>query len=165
MWLDKSREANKRLDARIAELQKLTAEEQQQVDTLGREARDLERQARVEANTNTNTDAAAALRERSNALAMRVRDIRKAHLDNAFFPIQDARAEYELTNLRPGAREDAMAFKPDPAFPDFMDPFRPQVILVNFWSKSDPKDNSARTLWLRKARETFDFAALASLLR
>jgi hypothetical protein len=165
VWMDRSGEGRKRLDARIAELQKLTPDEQQQVDTLGREARDLERQARVEANTNKNAAAAAALRERSNALALRVRDIRKTHVEKAFFPIQDASAEYELTNLKPGRKEDAMAFKPDPAFPDFTDPFRPQVIIVNFWSKSDPKDDSPRTVWLRKAKETFDFAAVAALLR
>ena len=74
-------------------------------------------------------------------------------------------ADYDLTNLKPGSNDDALAFKPDPAFPAFMDPFRPQVILVNFWSKSDPKDNSPRTVWLRKAKETFDFAAVAALLR
>jgi len=110
VWVDKSGDAKKRLDATIAELQKLTPR-------------------------------------------------------NAFFPIQDANAAYELTNLKPGAKEEAIAFKPDPAFPDFKDPLRPQVILVNFWSKSDPKDRSPRTLWLRGARETFDFAALAALLR
>jgi hypothetical protein len=165
VWTDRNGEARKRLDARIAQLQQLTPDEQQQVDTLGREARDLERQAQAEANANKNTAAAAALRERANALAMRVREIRKRHIDNAFFPIQDARAEYDLRNLTPGAKDQAMAFKPDPAFPDLTDPFRPQVILVNFWSKSDPQDNSARTLWLRQARETFDFAALAALLR
>ena len=145
VWMDKGGEGRTRLDATIAELQKLTPEEQQQVDTLGREARDLERQAQVEVNKNHNATAAAALRERSNALAFRVRDIRKGHIDNAFFAIQDARADYELTNLKPGRKEDAMAFKPDPAFPNFEDPFRPQVILVNFWSKSDPKDDSPRT--------------------
>jgi hypothetical protein len=96
---------------------------------------------------------------------LQVRAIRKAHTEKAFFLIQDARAEYDLNNLKPGAKEDAMAFKPDPAFPDFRDPFRPQVILVNFWSKSDPKDSSPRTLWLRKAKETFDFPAVAALLR
>ena len=165
VWMDRSGDGRKRLDARIAELQKLTSDEQQQVDTLGREARDLERQAQVEANTNKNAAAAAALRERSNALALRVRDIRKTHVEKAFFPIQDASAEYELTNLKPGRKEDAMAFKPDPVFPDFTDPFRPQVIIVNFWSKSDPKDDSPRTVWLRKAKETFDFAAVAALLR
>jgi hypothetical protein len=165
VWTDKSGDARKRLDAHIADLQKLTAEEQQEVDQLGRQARDLERQARVEANTNKNAAAAAELRERSNALAMRVREIRKAHIDNAFFLIQDARADYELTHLKPGASDDAMAFKPDPAFPDFTDPFRPQSIIVTFWSKSDPKDDSARTMWLRNAKATFDFAALAALLR
>lgn len=165
VWADKSGDGRKRLDARIAELQKLTPDEQQQVDTLGREARDLERQARVEAGTNKNAAAAAALRDRSNALALRVREIRKTHVEQAFFPIQDATADYELTTLKPGTKDDALAFKPDPSFPDFKDPFRPQLIMVNFWSKSDPKDESPRTAWLRKAKGTFDFAALAALLR
>jgi hypothetical protein len=165
IWTDTNREGSRRLDARIAEFQKLPADQQLQVDTLGRQARDLERQAQVEANTNKNAAAAAQLRERSNALALRVREIRKTHQDKAFFHIQDARAEYDLTNLKPGAKEHAMAFKPDPAFPDFTDPFRPQLITIAFWSKSDPKDNSPRTLWLRKAKETFDFSALAALLR
>jgi len=165
VWADPTREGSRRLEARIAELQKLSPEEQQQVDTLGRESRDLERQAQVEASTNKNPAAAAQLRERSNALAGRVRDIRKAHVEKAFFPIQDARADYDLTNLKPGTKEQAMAFKPDPGFPDYKDPFRPQLIMITFWSKSDPKDNSPRTVWLRKAKETFDFAALAALLR
>lgn len=165
VWMDRNGDGRQRLDARIAELQKLSPDEQRQVDALGREARDLERQAQIEANTNKNASAAAALRERANALALRVREIRRTHLDNAFFPIQDAQADYDLLNLKPGAADAAMAFKPDPAFPDARDPFRPQVILVNFWSKSDPADTSPRTLWLRRARETFDFAALAALLR
>jgi hypothetical protein len=161
VWMDRSREGQKRLEAQIAAYQQLTPDEQQQVDTLGRESRDLERQARTE----TDPAAAAQLRERSNTLATKVRAIRKAHTDKAFFLIQDARATYDLTNLKPGAKDDAMAFKPDPAFPNYKDPFRPQVIMVNFWSKSDPKDNSPRTTWLRQARETFDIAAVAALLR
>ena len=72
----------------------LTADEQQQVDTLSRQARDLERTAVIEANTNKNPAAATALRERSRELAIRVRDIRKAHIDNASFAIQDARADF-----------------------------------------------------------------------
>ena len=165
MWMDTSRDGSRRLDAKIVEFQQLPPAQQQQVDTLGREARDLDRQAQVEANTNKNAAAAAQLRERSNALAIRVREIRKAHQAQAFFLIQDARADYDLTNLKPGTKEQAMAFKPDPSFPDPKDPFRPQLIAIAFWSKSDPKDDSPRTMWLRKARETFDFPALAALLR
>jgi hypothetical protein len=37
--------------------------------------------------------------------------------------------------------------------------------MITFWSKSDPKDNSPRTVWLRRAKETFDFPALAAWLR
>jgi len=161
VWTDRTGEAKQRLDARIAEFQKLTPEDQQQADTLGRESRDLERQARTE----KDPAVAAQLRERSNALALRVREIRTAHTGRAFFRIQDARAAFDLAHLEPGAPEQAMAFKPDPTFPDFSEPFRPQLIMVNFWSKSDPKDHSPRSLWLRKARETFDFASLDALLR
>ena len=161
VWMDRSRDGQKRLDAQIAAYQQLPPDQQQQVDTLGRESRDLERQSRTE----KDAAVAAQLRERSNALALKMRAIRKAHTGKAFFLIQDARADYDLANLKPGAKDDAMAFKTDPAFPDFRDPFRPQLIMVNFWSKSDPKDNSPRTQWLRQARETFDFAAVAALLR
>ena len=132
IWMDTSRDGQRRLDARIVELQKLPPDQQQLVDTLG---------------------------------GARAREIRQAHLEQASFPIQDARAEYDLTNLKPGAKEQARACKPDPSFPDFKEPFRPQLIASAFGSKSDPKDNSPLTLWLRKARETFDFAALAGLLR
>lgn len=162
VWMDQSREGQKRLDAQIAEYQRLTPQDQQTVDALGREARDLERQARAE----KDAALAAQLRERARALAVKVRAVRQAHTERAFFLIQDARAAYELTNIRPGDAARAMAFKPDPAFPDMRDPFRPQLIMVNFWSKSDPKDQtSPRTQWLRRARETFDFAAVAALLR
>ncbi|HEX8030592.1 MAG TPA: hypothetical protein VF491_19090 [Vicinamibacterales bacterium] len=95
----------------------------------------------------------------------RATEIRRAHLDKASFQIQDLRADYELANVKPGSKEQAMAFKPDPTFPDFKDPARPQLIMITFWSKSDPKDNSPRTVWLRQAKETFDFPALAALLR
>jgi hypothetical protein len=159
VWGDK--DARQRLDAQIAGFQALTADEQQQVDRLGREARDLERQARAE----PDAAAAASLRERSNGLGLRVREIRQAHTAKAFFLIQDASAEVDLVNLKPGTKAEALAFKPDPAFPDFTDPFRPQLIMVNFWSKSDPKDSSPRTLWLGRAKESFDFPALAALLR
>jgi hypothetical protein len=95
----------------------------------------------------------------------RGRAIRQAHLAQASLLIEDARADYDLTNLKPGTTEQAMAFKPDPSFPDPKDPFRPQLIMITFWSKSDPNDTSPRTMWLRKAKETFDFPALAALLR
>ena len=98
-------------------------------------------------------------------LDARIAELRKAHGKQASFAIQDLRAEYDVINLKPGPKEQAMAFKPDPSFPDFKDPFRPQVIALNFWSKSNPKDDSPRTVWLRRAKETIDIAAIAALLR
>lgn len=104
-------------------------------------------------------------REGQRRLDTNIAEFQRLPREKAFFLIQDARADYDLTNVKPGPKDQAMAFKPDPAFPDFKDPFRPQLIMITFWSKSDPKDNSPRTTWLRQARETFDFPALAALLR
>lgn len=98
-------------------------------------------------------------------LDAKIAEFQRLPKDKMFFSIQDARADYDLTNLKPGTKEQAMAFKPDPSFPDYKDPFRPQLIMITFWSKSDPKDASPRTLWLKKAKETFDFASLTALLR
>lgn len=85
--------------------------------------------------------------------------------EQAGMQIEALRAQYDLVNLKPGTSDRAMAFKPDPAFPDYSDPFRPQVITLQFWSKSDPADNSPRSTWLRSTRESFDIAAVAALLR
>lgn len=79
--------------------------------------------------------------------------------------IEALRAEYDLTNLKPGTPAKAMAFKPDPTFPDFTDALRPQVITLQFWSKSDPADGSPRSVWLKKTKDSFDIAAVAALLR
>lgn len=89
----------------------------------------------------------------------------KDQREKAGMAIMDLRAEYDLVNLKPGKADRAMAFKPDPAFPDYKDPFRPQVITLQFWSKSDPADNSPRSAWLRRTRDSFDVAAVAALLR
>ncbi len=162
VWMDPDKEGRKRLDAQVAAYRRLSPEDQQQVDALGRESRDLERQARAE----KDPAAAAQLRERARPLVAKARAVQQAHAERASFLIRDALAAYDLTNLRPGDPAHAMAFKPDPSFPDLRDPFRPQLIMVNFWSKSNPKDlTSPRTQWLRRARETFDLAAVAALLR
>jgi len=53
---------------------------------------------------------------------------------------------------------------PDPTFPDFHDPNRIQVIAVHFSFEFDPRD-TARRQWGQQTRETFDWAALARLLK
>ena len=78
--------------------------------------------------------------------------------------ISDALAQYELVSLKPGGRDRAIAFKPDPAFPNYAEPNRIQLITVMFSEDPDPKQ-TVRRAWQRKTKETFDFAALAALLK
>lgn len=165
VWADASGDAKRALDAQIVQFNQLSAVEQTDVDALGRQSRDLERQAQAAAAKNPVE--AARLRTQSNELALKVREIRKVHQEKAFFRIQDARAEYDLVNLKPavGKDQEPLAFKPDPSFPDMKDPARVQVITIFFWAKADPKTESPRNTWIQKAKETFDFAALAALLK
>ena len=163
VWADPTGLGRKQLDARIAALQALTPQEQAQVDDLGRQSRDLLRQSQAEA-AKKNTDTAAKLSAQANDLAMKVRAIRATHLEKASPLMDDARAQYDLTNLKPGDADHAMSVKPDPKFPDFSTPNRIQSISVLFSFGVDPK-NMPMAAWAQKTKDTFDFSALVALLR
>jgi len=92
------------------------------------------------------------------------RAIRQAHMERAGPLITEAMANYDLTNLQAGPAERAIGVKPDPAFPDFKDPNRIQMIAVLFSADPDPK-NVDRRAWQQRIKDTFDYAALAALLK
>jgi hypothetical protein len=163
VWGDPTGEGKRRLDAQVAELNKLSADEQRQADEWGRQARDLDRQAQVEGAKNHDAEAAARLRAAANELAQKVRALRAVHQENAAPLITGAEAQYQLTNLKPGDREKAMSFKPDPAFPDPKQPNRIQVIMISF-NFADTR-NPEHPAWGQRTRDTFDFASLAALLQ
>ena len=133
VWGDPSGAERRKLDAGIAALQAFPPAVQSQIDAL---PRDSERAAKM-------------------------RTIRQRYLESVSDRMADLRAQYDLTNLRPGTAENAMSFQRDPSFPDFSTPNRIQVITVIFSEGSDP----ARRAWLAKVKETFDFAALAALIK
>ena len=164
VWGDPTGEGKKKQEADTAALRTLTPDEQKQADDWGRESRALERQAQVEASTNKNPVEAARLRAESNALGLKIRALRAAHMERVAPLISDVIAQYNLTNLRPGDRTRAMAFKADPRFPNYAEPNRIQMIAVAFSMDSAPKP-TPRSLWQQKVKETFDFAALAALLK
>ena len=159
---DPTGEGRKRLDAEIAALRKLDPADQKQVDTLGLESRNLERQAQAETRNN-NAEEAARLRVQSRELALKVREIQQAHTVRTVPLILDASANYELKNLQPGPAERAMRAKPDPTFPDPAAPNRIQMIAVLF--SFGPKPTGAQLEWQTKTKETFDFAVLAAMLK
>jgi alpha-tubulin suppressor-like RCC1 family protein len=78
--------------------------------------------------------------------------------------IQAASAEYDLANLRPGDAAHAISVKPDPAFFDAADPNRIQLITVRFSANKGPSFPQGAA-WGEQTKQTFDFAALAALLR
>ena len=158
VWGDPSGEGKKKLDARIVELRSLTPDEQRQVDDWGRESRALELQAR------TNAADAAKLRAQSNELSLKARALRNASMERASLPMQAATAEYELTSLRPGDADHAMGVKADPTFPDMKDAMRIQMITVMFSFQQDPR-RATGPGWGQRIQDSFDFAALAGLIR
>ncbi len=159
---DPTGEERKKVDAQIAELRKFSAADQQQADALGLESRNLERQAQAEIR-NKNTEEAARLRERSRELAIKVRDIRQAHLARTVPLILDAMAMYDLKSIQPGPAERALRVKRDPAFPGPAEPNRIEVIAVML--SFGPKPTGAMLDWQTKVKESFDFTALAAMLK
>ena len=77
--------------------------------------------------------------------------------------ILESLAAYDLTNIQPGSAERAMKVKRDPTFPDTATANRVQVIAVML--SFGPKPAGAQLDWQAKTKESFDFTALAALLR
>ena len=158
---DVTGDAKRRLDAEIDGLRNLTAEEQRQADEWSREASSLQRQAQA-----ARADAAEAtrLRGEANALGLKVRALRQRRMEKAGPLISAASARYDLMNLQPGPAERAISYKPDPTFLDANRSDRIQMIAISFSNDPDPKQVERRA-WQQRVKDTFDFAALAALLK
>jgi hypothetical protein len=135
VWGDPSGAGRRKLDADIAALQALPPAVQAQIDALPRD----------------------------NQRAATGRTIRQRYMESVSNQMADLRAQYDLTNLTPGAADAAMSVKRDPSFPDFTNPNRVQVITVMFSYDPDPRQVERRA-WQTRIKETFDFAALAALI-
>jgi hypothetical protein len=155
-------ELRKRLDAEANAMRKLSPADQQQVDAVGLESRNLARQAQVETR-NKNLDEAERLRKLSTELAFKVREIQQAHQARTVPLILDQMANAELRNLQPGSAERAVKVKRDRSFPDMKAPNRIQVITVML--SFGPKPAGAQLDWQNKVTSSFDFATLAALLQ
>jgi hypothetical protein len=160
---DPTGEGKKALESRVAQFRVLSPADEQQTDALTQQTRALERQAQAEA-AKKNTAEATRLRAEANALGLRTRAIRQAHLERAAPMITEAMASYDLRNLQAGPAERAISVKPDPAFPDFTDPNRIQRVAIAF--SIDPNTrNVDRRAWQQRVKDTFDYAALAALVK
>ena len=120
VWADTTKQAQRTLDARINELQRLPTDD-------------------------------------------RSRTARQRHLESVQPQIADLRAQYDLTNLKPGPADQAISVKFDTAFFDHSTPNRVQLVMVLF-SKWPDARQAARLAWQQQTKDTFDYAALAALL-
>ena len=159
VWADASGDGKRKLDARIQELNNPTPPEQKAYDGLIQESRGLERQAR-EADK-SNKGEAQRLRTRSNELALQAKALRNTYQEQATPRILDARAEFDLFNIKPGDTQHAIAFKPDPTFPDPKSPTRIQLITMMIPTVDT---RNGRDVWSKQTKAAFDYAALARLL-
>ena len=158
VWSDPDGAQRRELDARIVKMKELPPQDQHNYDQWTREARDLDRQAR--GLDKTGADEAARLRARSNELALQARELRKAH-EESVDPVLYAMAEFELYHIKPGDAARAIAFKPDPTFPDPRQPDKIQLITV---AVSKGKERNGGYQWMAETRATFDWMGIAALL-
>lgn len=160
-WADRSGAGRKQLDAAARELMVLPAEAKQAIDALSQENRGLTRQMQ-EAQRAKDAAQAESLKAQIAVLTKRARAIRQQHDEKAAVKQAELTAQYALENLRPGDASNVLAYKADPALPDRKDITRIQVISVALRPKGEAE---GRGEWMKAVQDSFDFAALAAMLK
>jgi hypothetical protein len=165
VWGDSNGSARQAMEAQIAELQELSADEQERAGALREQSRDLEREAMA------SDKEAVALRLRTQGMDL-LQDadhIRNSHRERAALEEETLRDAYELTNLKPGPAEHALAYKMDPTIPNPSQPGKIHVIVVSTSTLAEEDilqrpEQAARKAWLERVKESIDYTALAALL-
>jgi len=165
VWADTDGSVRKAMEAQIDELQTLSVDEQERLGEIREHSRSLEREAMASDNE------AVALRLRTQAMdLLREADqVSKDHGERAVLEEEALRDAYELTNLKPGPAEQALAYKMDPTFPSLSQPGKIQVIVLSTVTLAEEDilqrpEQAARKAWLDRVKESIDYAALAALL-
>jgi hypothetical protein len=165
VWADTDGSARKAMEAQIDELQELSVDEQERVGEIREHSRSLEREAMASDNE------AVALRLRTQAmdLLQNADQIRKDHRERAALEEDALRGAYELTNLKPGSAEQALAYKMDPTFPNRSQPGKIHVIALSILTLAEEDilqrpEQVARKAWLDRVKASIDYVALAALL-
>lgn len=165
VWADTDGSARKAIETQVDELQELSADDQWRVGEIREQSRRLEREAAVSDNEAT----AHQLRARARDLLQDADQIRQDHLERAALEGEALRSTYELTNLKPGSAEQALAYKMDPAFPNRNQPGKIQVIAVSVSTQNEEgilqrPEQAAHKAWLDRVKSSIHYAALAALL-
>jgi hypothetical protein len=165
VWTDIGGSARKAMEAQVDALQALSTDEQERAGEIREHSRDLER----EAATSTNEVTAPRLRAQARDLLQDADQIRKDHRERAALEEEALRCGYELTNLKPGSAEQALAYKMDPTFPNRNQTGKIQVIAVSVSALIEEDvlqrpEHAVRRAWLDRVKPSIDYAALAALL-
>jgi hypothetical protein len=157
--------ALKAMEAQVDALQALSMDEEERAGEIREHSRDLEREAAANANEVT----ALRLRAQARDLLQDADQIRKDHLDRAALEEEVLRGAYELTNLKPGPAEQALAYKMDPTFLNRNQLGKIQVIAVSVSALVENDvlqrpEHAASKAWLDRVKASIDYAALAALL-
>ncbi|TKB66347.1 MAG: hypothetical protein E8D52_18540 [Nitrospira sp.] len=165
VWADTDGSVRKAMETQIDELQTLSVDEQERAGALREQSRALEREAMA------SDKEAVALRLRTQAMDL-LQDadhISKDHGERAVLEEEALRGAYELTNLKPGPVEQALAYQMDPTFPNLNQPGKIQVIVLSTVTLAEEDilqrpEQAARKAWLDRVKESIDYTALAALL-
>ena len=165
VWADTDGSARKVMEAQIDELQELSVDEQGRVGEIREHSRGLEREAAASDNEVT----ALRLRVQARDLLQDADQIRKDHMERVAREEEALRDAYELTTLKPGQAEQALAYKMDPTFPNRNQPGKIQVIAVSVSTLIEEDvlqrpEYTARKAWLDRVKASIDYTALAALL-
>lgn len=165
VWTDTDGSGRKAMEAQIDELQELSVDGQGRVGEIREQSRRLERDAAA----SDNELVALQLRAQARDLLQDADQIRKDHMERAALAGETLRGTYELTNLKPGPAEQALAYKMDPTFPSRSQSGKIQVIVVSVSPQNEedvlqPPEQAARKVWLDRVKLSIDYAAIAALL-
>ena len=165
VWADTDGSARRAMEAQVDRLQELSVDEQVKVGEIRELSRRLEREAAASDDEMT----MRRLRTQARDLLQDADQIRKDHMERAALEGEALRGAYELTNLKPGPAEQALAYKMDPTFPNRNQPGKIQVIAVSVSMQSEEEmpqrpEQAAHKAWFERAKSSIDYAALAALL-
>ena len=165
VWADTDGSARKVMEAQIDELQALSVDDQWRVGEIREHSRGLEREAAASDNEVT----ALRLRTQAMDLLQDADQIRKDHMERVAREEEALRGAYELTTLKPGQAEQALAYKMDPTFPNRNQPGKIQVIVVSVSALIEEDvlqrpEHAARKAWLDRVKSSINYASLAALL-
>lgn len=165
VWADTDGSARRAMEAQVDRLQELSVDDQVKVGEIREHSRRLEREAAASDHEITTLQ----LRAQARDLWQDADQIHQDHMERAALEGDALRAAYELTNLKPGSAEQALAYKMDPTFPNRNQPGKIQVITVSVSAQSEEEmlqrpEHAASKAWLDRTKSSIDYAALAALL-